>query len=91
MNKFKEYNVTTITKTKEQRILENRLKYFWNDKPIRYDIGEDIIRYCHLFDIRCDIEDTGKNNATVSVHTYKIEKDWQEIIKDMVRIDNKKE
>lgn len=90
MNKFKEYNITIITETKEQRVIENRLKYFWNSEPIRFDIGKDIIRYCNLFNVRCDVENKKKDNTSVSVHTYKINKDWQQIITDMVRIDNER-
>jgi hypothetical protein len=90
MNKFKEHNITIITETEEQRVIENRQRYFWNNKPIRFDIGKDIVRYCNLFNVRCDVEDTKKDNTTVSVHTYKTDKDWQEIVKDIIRIDNER-
>ena len=90
MNKFKEHNITIITETEEQRVIENRQRYFWNNKPIRFDIGKDILRYCNLFNVRCDVEDTKKDNTTVSVHTYKTDKDWQEIVKDIIRIDNER-
>ena len=90
MNKFKEYNITVITETDRQRVIENIQKFFWNNKPIRYDIGKDVLRYCNLFNIRRDIEETKKDNTTVSVYTYKIGKDWQEIITDIKRIDNER-
>jgi len=90
MNKFKEHNITIITETEEQRVIENRQRYFWNNKPIRFDIGKDIIRYCNLFNVRCDVEDTKNGNTSVSVHTYKTDKDWQEIVKDIIRIDNER-
>ena len=90
MNKFKEHNITIITETEEQRVIENRQRYFWNNQPIRFDIGKDIVRYCNLFNVRCDVEDTKKDNTTVSVHTYKTDKDWQEIVKDIIRIDNER-
>ena len=90
MNKFKEYNITVITETDKQRVIENIQKFFWNNKPIRYDIGKDVLRYCNLFNVRRDIEDTKKDNTTVSVYTYKTEKDWQEIVADIKRIDNER-
>ena len=37
-----------------------------------------------------DIEETKKDNTTVSVTTYKTEKDWQEIVTDIKRIDNER-
>ena len=90
MNKFQEYNTTVITETDKQRVIENIQKFFWNNKPIRYDIGKDVLRYCNLFNVRRDIEDTKKDNTTVSVTTYKTEKDWQEIVTDIKRIDNER-
>ena len=90
MNKFQEYNTTIITETDKQRVIENIQKFFWNNKPIRYDIGKDVLRYCNLFNVRRDIEDTKKDNTTVSVTTYKTEKDWQEIVTDIKRIDNER-
>ena len=45
MNKFKEHNITIITETEEQRVIENRQRYFWNNQPIKYSIGKDIIKY----------------------------------------------
>ena len=89
MNKFKEYNITIITETEEQRVLENRQKYFWNNEPINYKVGKDIIRYCNMFNVRCDVEDTKKDNTSVSVTIYKTDKDWQEIINAMKRIDER--
>ena len=90
MNKFKEYNITVITETDKQRVIENIQKFFWNNKPIRYDIGKDVLRYCTLFNVRRDIEVTKKDNTTVSVTTYKTNKDWQEIVTDIKRIDNER-
>ena len=90
MNKFQEYNITVITETDKQRVIENIQKFFWNNKPIRYDIGKDVLRYCNLFNVRRDIEDTKKDNTTVSVTTYKTDKDWQEIVTDIKRIDNER-
>ena len=90
MNKFQEYNTTIITETDKQRVIENIQKFFWNNKPIRYDIGKDVLRYCNLFNVRRDIEDTKKDSTTVSVTTYKTEKDWQEIVTDIKRIDNER-
>ena len=90
MNKFQEYNTTVITETDKQRVIENIQKFFWNNKPIRYDIGKDVLRYCNLFNVRRDIEDTKKDNTTVSVTTYKTEKDWQEIVTGIKRIDNER-
>ena len=90
MNKFQEYNTTIITETDKQRVIENIQKFFWNNKPIKYDIGKDVLRYCNLFNIRRDIEETKKDNTTVSVTTYKTEKDWQEIVTDIKRIDNER-
>ena len=90
MNKFQEYNTTVITETDKQRVIENIQKFFWNNKPIRYDIGKDVLRYCNLFNVRRDIEETKKDNTTVSVTTYKIGKDWQEIVTDIKRIDNER-
>ena len=90
MNKFQEYNITVITETDKQRVIENIQKFFWNNKPIRYDIGKDVLRYCNLFNIRRDIEETKKDNTTVSVTTYKTNKDWQEIVTDIKRIDNER-
>ena len=90
MNKFQEYNTTIITETDKQRVIENIQKFFWNNKPIRYDIGKDVLRYCNLFNVRRDIEDTKKDSTTVSVTTYKTEKDWQEIVTDITRIDNER-
>ena len=90
MNKFQEYNTTVITETDKQRVIENIQKFFWNNKPIRYDIGKDVLRYCNLFNVRRDIEDTKKDSTTVSVTTYKTEKDWQEIVTDIKRIDNER-
>ena len=90
MNKFQEYNITVITETDKQRVIENIQKFFWNNKPIRYDIGKDVLRYCNLFNIRRDIEDTKKDSTTVSVTTYNIEKDLQEIVADIKRIDNER-
>lgn len=91
MNKFKEHNITIITETEEQRILENRQKFFWNNQPINYKIGKDIIRYCSFFNIRCDVEDTRNGDVSQSIHTYKIDKDWQEIVTAMKRIDERNE
>ena len=88
MNKFQEYNTTVITETDKQRVIENIQKFFWNNKPIRYDIGKDVLRYCNLFNIRRDIEETKKDNTTVLTLTYKIGKDWKEIVTDITRIDN---
>ena len=90
MNKFQEYNITVITETDKQRVIENIQKFFWNNKPIRYDIGKDVLRYCNLFNIRRDIEETKKDNTTVLTLTYKTEKDWQEIVADIKRIDNER-
>ena len=90
MNKFQEYNTTIITETDKQRVIENIQKFFWNNKPIRYDIGKDVLRYCNLFNVRRDIEETKKDNTTVAVQTYKIGKDWQEIVTDIKRIDNER-
>ena len=90
MNKFKEYNITVITETDKQRVIENIQKFFWNNKPIRYDIGKDVLRYCNLFNVRRDIEETKKDNTTVLTLTYKTEKDWQEIVTDIKRIDNER-
>ena len=90
MNKFKEHNITIITETEEQRVIENRQRYFWNNQPINYKIGKDIIKYCNIFNVRCDVEDTKKDNTSVSVYTYKTDKDWQEIVKDIIRIDNER-
>ena len=90
MNKFQEYNTTIITETDKQRVIENIQKFFWNNKPIRFDIGKDVLRYCNLFNVRRDIEDTKKDSTTVSVTTYKTEKDWQEIVTDIKRIDNER-
>lgn len=89
MNKFKEHSITIVTETEEQRVLENRLKYFWNNQPINYKIGKDIIRYCEFFNIRCDVEDTNNGDVSQSVHTYKIDKDWQEIVNAMKRMDER--
>ena len=90
MNKFQEYNTTVITETDKQRVIENIQKFFWNNKPIRYDIGKDVLRYCNLFNTRCDRADTKKDNTTVSVTTYKTYKDWKEIVTDIKRIDNER-
>ena len=90
MNKFQEYNITVITETDKQRVIENIQKFFWNNKPIRYDIGKDVLRYCNLFNVRRDIEETKKDNTTVLTLTYKIGKDWQEIVTDITRIDNER-
>lgn len=90
MNKFQEYNTTIITETDKQRVIENIQKFFWNNKPIRFDIGKDITRYCNLFNVRCDREDIKKDNTTVSKYTYKTSKDWQEIVTDIKRIDNER-
>ena len=90
MNKFQEYNITVITETDKQRVIENIQKFFWNNKPIRYDIGKDVLRYCNLFNIRRDIEETKKDNTTVLTLTYKTEKDWKEIVTDIKRIDNER-
>ena len=90
MNKFQEYNTTIITETDKQRVIENIQKFFWDNKPIRFDIGKDVLRYCNLFNVRRDIEDTKKDSTTVSVTTYKTEKDWQEIVTDIKRIDNER-
>ena len=90
MNKFQEYNITVITEPDKQRVIENIQKFFWNNKPIRYDIGKDVLRYCNLFNVRRDIEDTKKDSTTVSVTTYKTEKGWQEIVTDIKRIDNER-
>lgn len=90
MNKFQEYNTTIITETDKQRVIENIQKFFWNNKPIRFDIGKDVLRYCNLFNVRRDIEDTKKDNTTVSKYTYKTSKDWQEIVTDIKRIDNER-
>ena len=90
MNKFQEYNTTVITETDKQRVIENIQKFFWNNKPIRYDIGKDVSRYCNLFNVRCDRAETKKDNTTVSVTTYKTNKDWQEIVTDIKRIDNER-
>lgn len=90
MNKFKEHNITIITETEEQRVIENRQRYFWNNQPIRYDIGKDIVRYCHLFNVKCDVEETKNGNTSTAVTIYKTDKDWQEIVTDMVRIDNER-
>jgi len=91
MNKFKEHNITILRLTEEQRILTNKQRYFWNDKPIKYGIGKDVLRYCNLFNVSCDIEDTKIDNTSTSVTTYKLDKDWQEIVKDMIRIDNERD
>ena len=32
MNKFQEYNITVITETDKQRVIENIQKFFWNNK-----------------------------------------------------------
>ena len=90
MNKFQEYNIIVITETDKQRVIENIQKFFWNNKPIRYDIGKDVLRYCTLFNIRRDIEETKKDSTTVLTLTYKTEKDWQEIVTDIKRIDNER-
>ena len=90
MNKFQEYNTTIITETDKQRVIENIQKFFWNNKPIRYDIGKDVLRYCNLFNVRCDREETKKDNTTVLTLTYKTGKDWQEIVTDIKRIDNER-
>ena len=90
MNKFQEYNITVITETDKQRVIENIQKFFWNNKPINYKIGKDVLRYCNLLNIRCDRADTKKDSTTVSVTTYKTEKDWQEIVTDIKRIDNER-
>ena len=90
MNKFQEYNITVITETDKQRVIENIQKFFWNNKPIRYDIGKDVLRYCNLFNVRRDIEETKKDNTTVLTLTYKTDKDWQEIVTDITRIDNER-
>ena len=89
MNKLKEHNITIITETEEQRVIENRQRYFWNNQPIKYSIGKDIIKYCNIFNVRCDVEDTKKDNTSVSVHTYKTDKDWQEIVADIKRINER--
>jgi len=89
MNKFKEHNITIITETEEQRVIENRQRYFWNNEPIKYSIGKDIIKYCNIFNVRCDVEDTKKDNTSVSVYTYKTEKDWKEIVADIKRINER--
>ena len=91
MNKFKEHNITIITETEEQRVIENRQRYFWNNQPINYKIGKDIIRYCNMFNVRCDVEDTKNGNTSVSVHTYKTDKDWQEMVNAMKRIDEREQ
>ena len=90
MNKFQEYNITVITETDKQRVIENIQKFLWNNKPIRYEIGKDVLRYCNQFNVRCDRAYTKKDNTTVSVTTYKTEKDWQEIVTDIKRIDNER-
>ena len=90
MNKFQEYNITVITETDKQRVIENIQKFFWNNKPIRYDIGKDVLRYCNLFNVRRDIEETKKDNTTVLTLTYKTEKNWKEIVTDIKRIDNER-
>lgn len=90
MNKFQEYNTTIITETDKQRVIENIQRYFWNNEPIRFDIGKGIIRYCNLFNVSYDVENTKKDDTSVSVRTYKIDKDWQQIVTDMVRIDNER-
>ena len=89
MNKLKEHNITIITETEEQRVIENRQRYFWNNQPIKYSIGKDIIKYCNIFNVRCDVEDTKKDNTSVSVHTQKTDKDWQEIVADIKRINER--
>ena len=91
MNKFKEHNITIITETEEQRVIENRQRYFWNNQPIKYSIGKDIIKYCNIFNVRCDVEDTKKDNTSVSVYTYKTEKDWKEIVADIKRINEREQ
>ena len=91
MNKFKEHNITIITETEEQRVIENRQRYFWNNEPIKYSIGKDIIKYCNIFNVRCDVEDTKKDNTSVSVYTYKTEKDWKEIVADIKRINEREQ
>lgn len=90
MNKFKDYNITVITETEKQRVIENIQRYFWNNEPIRFDIGKDIVRYCNLFNVAYNVEDTKKDDTSVSVRTYQIKKDWQQIVTDMVRIDNER-
>ena len=90
MNEFKDYNETIITETDEQRTMENKQRYYWNGEPIKYSVGRDIVAYCSLFRIGYSIENTRKVNTSIAIHTYKIDKDWQEIVKDMKRIDKER-
>lgn len=83
-NLFTKKDTTIITVTDKQRVLENRLQYFWNGQYMRYDVGQDVEQYINTYHAGKYSVETKKNkDTTVRTEEWKTETDWQEMVKEL--------